>query len=40
MAAEIVQMTMLVLFDAPSPNECYEDLLWALINSTEFLYRR
>jgi hypothetical protein len=28
------------LTDSPSPTECYEDLLWALMNSTGFLFVR
>jgi hypothetical protein len=28
------------LEDSPSPTECYEDLLWALLNSTGFLFVR
>ena len=26
------------LANSPSPKECYEDLLWALLNSTGFLF--
>ena len=26
------------LANSPSPTECYEDLLWALLNSTGFLF--
>jgi len=29
-----------LLADSPSPRECYEDLLWALINSKGFLFVR
>ena len=28
------------LQESPSPKECYEDLLWALLNSKQFLYVR
>ncbi|MDP7278154.1 MAG: hypothetical protein QF363_21925 [Planctomycetaceae bacterium] len=28
------------LKQSPSPKECYEDLLWALINSKQFLFVR
>lgn len=28
------------LVTSPSPTECYEDLLWALMNSTGFLFIR
>ncbi|MCO6456627.1 MAG: DUF1553 domain-containing protein [Pirellulaceae bacterium] len=28
------------LQESPSPKECYEDLLWALINSKQFLFAR
>ena len=27
-----------LLSEYPSPKECYEDLLWALINSKDFLF--
>jgi hypothetical protein len=28
------------LAESPSPQECYQDLLWALINSKQFLFVR
>jgi len=28
------------LDDYPTPQECYEDLLWALMNSKQFLFVR
>jgi hypothetical protein len=34
------QATLQFLDEAPSREECYGDLLWALINSKQFLFVR
>jgi hypothetical protein len=35
-----MEATRKFLAEAPSPQECYQDLLWALINSKQFLFVR
>ncbi len=35
-----LELSSQILAESPSPQECYEDLLWALINSKQFLYVR
>lgn len=35
-----MEATRRFLSEAPSPQECYQDLLWALINSKQFLFVR
>jgi hypothetical protein len=36
-AAEL-ESSRTFLASSPTPKECYEDLLWALINSKQFLF--
>jgi hypothetical protein len=38
-AAEL-ELSRKILAESPNPQECYQDLLWALINSKQFLFVR
>lgn len=38
--SEELETARTFLADAPSPLECYQDLLWALVNSKQFLFVR
>ena len=37
-SSEEMQACLAIIEESPSPKEGYEDLMWALINSKDFLY--